>query len=125
TAKVAKEVGVITSPDELDSFPEFRDFAHDPKPQLKEALALLESKDATKTQKLIVVIGLQDLPKEDYLVFLEQLLRFFNEGKVSSTVFSLGFFPTWDVNTILTESYKDPKVRALLMPVKKSAKDKR
>jgi len=112
----------------VESYPEsdllksatFNEIFCNPKKNIYEVLKLLSKDNINDWQKRIAALSMQNLPLEDYLIFITKLLNLRKKEKISKELFLMVTFPGHDWNTTIQENYNDVNVRKVLNEIKYS-----
>lgn len=85
-------------------------------PAVRKALV---ASDLSEDAKVIGVMAMQKLTDAAYIGLCEFLLRAHDQGNVSTRVLRAAIFPLCEWCTILEQSYRDPRVRSILLRYRK------
>ena len=121
-AKAEGDVGDLTSPLSLWRSRSFVEVAAQSGVLQQQALALISSQDVSLQQKLIVVYGLQTLPKADYVKFFRDAVRAYRDGKCPDEVMAQIIDPGFEWGQTVVANYKSRLVAQGLRDVIASAK---
>jgi hypothetical protein len=83
-----------------------------------DAIALLADEAVPEPEKIVSVLAMQHLPKEEYLRFIRRVLDLRIAGEISQAVFLQAVFPGYDWSTLLQEGYQEERIRQILFRVR-------
>jgi len=111
---IEKEVVDLTFMGELFRSTKFRDLYSSPNHNMESIITTLKCKEMSDVQKKIAVLTMQQLPLQDFLVFVDTLFAMLEKHEIPVDVFTLAVFPPFEWNTSLQEHYEDEIVRTYL-----------
>lgn len=89
-------------------------------PRVEAVLGALVDSSLDEQKKTIALLSIQNLPLEDYLVFLQQIVQLRQANRVSAAIFEKALFPGYMWSTKLEEHHTRSNVVALLERLKSS-----
>lgn len=104
----------LTAPSDLLDSPAFMAVREDALRWKREALKLVASTKASDQQKMIVVLAMQSLPKEQYPSFLASVSDLFVDKKCSERVLSVAIAPGTEWSVSVLECYRNQMIVASL-----------
>lgn len=111
---IEERIKDLTHAGVLFGYPEFVEIHAQPERYLEDALGVLRTPEPSEIQKTIAALSMQRLPLEEFVGFSEQVLRYYEAGRVSESVFTNAVFCSYDWNTTFAENFTDPSVQRLL-----------
>jgi len=112
--EVERRVQDLTNPFAVLAQSTFNDVFDHPAHHMDDACDLLSDPDLSRAQKLIVVLSMQRLGREDYLRFLECGHVAYRQRALDRQTFVRVVVPGYDWNTLLVEEWQEHDVREFL-----------